>query len=218
MKSPKRCAALLAAAFTVSANAQITPFVERVWARLAAEGQNTKVFGFELGKPLVLPECRYEMTTWSGTVPRKRYAIVHEQTCSEDDGYTNLAGWPVRHIRFALRETSILAPSGFTTLEKDGLLLGMEFSTSGLELQQTILAQLTERFGKPTTMFTDVVGNKMGARFEAITALWSGGPVDVTYFAAAARLDQGLVIVSLPEGTEIRSTWKTYRRPGERPL
>jgi hypothetical protein len=200
----------------VAAHAEeLTPFAKDLVTRLANQRDQMVVFGFELGRPLVLPECKYE-PLYPGS-KTKRYDIVQPVTCSKED-LTNYAGWPVRRVQFTSAETSSIAPYGFTTLEKDGLLLGMEFGTRGIELQNYILRQLTEKFGKPTSLSTESVGNKFGARFEAVTAIWSGGAIDVSYFAAAGRLDEGHVIISLPEGTAIRAGWKAQPLPSERRL
>ena len=172
------------------------------------------VFGFELGKPLNLPECRYKM---SGTM--KLYDILSDTTCTEEAILINTYGQPVRRIIFSQKEAPTIVKSWqMIALEADGNLIGVEFFTVGASAQDVTLQTLTQKYGKPSGKSSKTVGNNFGASMEAITASWKTQELNVYFEGITDRLDRGHVLIDLPQASALRESWFKQGTAGNRAL
>lgn len=185
-------------------------------ATSTAFAADASVFGFELGKPLVLPECPYR--TISGS-PMKLYGLTPPMTCAQDAHELNGYGQPVREIVFSEKEAPPIVKNWrFFALEVGGNLVGIHFITDGAAAQPAVMATLEQKYGKPELSKTHSVQNSLGAQFDAIDAKWHAGPVRVTYMGVLDRVDVGQVYVDLPEAVELRKSWSKAATASERKM
>ena len=177
---------------------------------------DTTIFGFELGKPLVLPECPHKTL---GSIPRKMYSAIPPMTCAQDAHELNGYGKPVREIVFSEKETpSIVKNWRAFPLEVGGNLVGFHFITDGAEAQSAVMAALQKKYGKPEYSKTHGVQNSFGAQFDAVDASWHSGPVQVMYMGVLDRVDVGQVYIDLPEAVELRRSWNKAATVSERKM
>jgi hypothetical protein len=189
------------------------------WLAVAASvtyADEISVFGFELGKPLALPECVVAMM---GTRGIKMYESIGKATCVEDartlDGYDR----PMRRIVFGRNEApTIVKNFRIYPLEEAGVVIGLHFLTAGVGVQSLVMEQLQEKFGPPTTKRLLPVQNLNGAVFDSMQAEWRVGNVAVTYVGAAGRMDVGEVFIDTPAAAEIRNLSIAGKRAKERKL
>jgi hypothetical protein len=183
---------------------------------VAANAQDLTVFGFELGKPLSLPECPATRTPVGAT---KFYEEIPAYTCFQEPRKFNGYGIPARMVVFGKSEAPpFVRYWRFVALEHGGVLIGVRFGTNGASSQDLVISQLTAKYGKPSSTSTRVVQNLMGAQFNAIIAVWSGGSVDVTYDGVTGEIDRGQVTIDLPQATALRRSWQNLGHESERKL
>ena len=191
------------------------PLVAALVAVHAAAADLT-VFGFELGKPLTLPECPY--TTLPGD-NFKLYEVVPPRTCYQEPRAVNGYGIPVREIDFGKTSAPpyVLYWRMFA-VEQGGDLIGVRFSTPGISAQDVVLGELRRKYGAPTSISSEPLQNAFGATFDSVSALWRGGAVDVTFEGTFGRLDRGEVTIDLPAATALRRSWERATSAAERKL
>lgn len=172
------------------------------------------VFGFELGKPLNLPECQFKL---SGTT--KLYEPIPAQTCTQDPVKIDTYGQPVRRIVFSKAEApDIVKNWQMIALEAGGNLIGLEFFTAGAVSQDLVYQTLAQQYGKPTRKNTSAVGNNFGASAQAISAAWASRQLNVTFDGILDRLDRGRVVIDTSEATVLRQQWDTNDNSARRTL
>lgn len=180
----------------------------------SAYSADLTVFGFELGKPLTLPECPFKMV---GTA--KLYDLTPAQTCTQAPIKINTYGQPVRRIIFSKAEApDIVKNWQMIALEADGNLVGIEFFTIGAASQELVYQTLTQQYGSPTRKNVSTVGNGFGASAQAISASWVTKQIDVTFDGMLDRLDRGRVLIDTPEATTIRQQWDNADNSSRRTL
>ena len=82
--------------------------------------------------------------------------------------------------------------------------MGASFYTHGIKTQSYDLLALVEKYGEPTHQSSEVVQNRMGAKYDSITAVWSSPELTVVYSATWGDLDTGYVKVDMPAAAELR--------------
>ena len=81
-----------------------------------------------------------------------------------------------------------------TALVESGILHAISFQTTGYKFQDLYLRQLTEKFGQPTSLKTEIMQNAFGAHFDKIEATWRTEYfVDLEGFGE--RIDEGSVFI-----------------------
>lgn len=182
----------------------------------AANAEGVQVFGFELGKPLSLPECPYKTF---GSSPKKMYEILVQETCYWDTEKDRRSGIPVKRIVFSQKESPAIVKNWqIEAIESNDILVGFEFLTAGIESQDLVLSQLTQKFGKPESLTKRSVQTKFGATFGAVDASWKYGDVSVSFNGTTDRIDFGRVTIDLPVATEVRRQSTQDQRKSERQL
>lgn len=186
-------------------------------ATFAAKADDLTIFGFELGKPLTLPECPIESLI--SEPGHKLYKTVVPVTCIQDahplDGY----GQPVREITFSLKDCPLIVKNWRAfPLEEEGNLIGFHFLTTGIASQDVVMQQLQKKYGKPTSIKKNAVQNGFGATFETINAQWQTGKVTVTFHGTLDRLGTGEVFVDLPAAVKLRKSWEKSSHSSERKM
>jgi hypothetical protein len=180
-----------------------------------ANAADMRVFGFEFGKPIRLPECQLQPNLDEG---QKIYLYAQEATCLEvrprniDDrtSWTWLrfseADWP---------QTTLDAPM-MTIIQSDaGALLGVRFQTSGVQYQDAIYDGLRAKYGKPTQFAKFRAQNAFGAASTVIHAKWSLPGLRVVFDGADTTFDSGTVTIDTPEAEKARVKWELERNKGK---
>lgn len=163
------------------------------------------IYGFEFGRPIALPECEPDATL-SRISGKKTYPVFSKFDCQKeaaqggDPAPTVEINWGTNNWPLGVKWGRALA-----TLV-DGNLAGFHFSTTGANSQEFVMSELTKKFGQPTSVTRQPVQNLAGASFNAINAVWSGGPVTVTFYGIMSKLDQGEVYIDIPEVAKLRET------------
>lgn len=156
------------------------------------------IFGLVLGEPLSLPECARDAIL-------KSYAVRQSETCQEIwTGPQPHKAWDQQLIIFPLERAPLIAGTTIGTMIKGGRLIGVTFSTLGIEDQDEVLRQLTTKYGKPTTLSRRKVSTAAGAEFEALTATWDLPSGMVLFDSAPSRIDRGRVDVLTTEAKRLR--------------
>jgi hypothetical protein len=172
------------------------------------------VFGFEFGKPLVLPECEFKQYA-----KIKAYDPLPEQTCFHEPFLINTYKIPVRRIIFGKSEhPDIVKYWQIIALEIDNTLQGIEFFTLGASSQDAVLDSLTKKFGKPSSVSTKSVQTATSAPFQAIHATWKTDTLIVTFDGITDRLDRGQVFIDSPQGSALRASWAAETSAAKRGL
>lgn len=191
-------------------------FVAAILMTGTAFAADTSIFGFELGKPLVLPECPYR--TFGGSA-MKVYDSIPASTCVQDAHELNGYGEPVREIVFSEKEAPAIVKNWRAfALEVGGNLVGFHFITGGAAAQSAVIAALQQKYGKPEFLKKHTVQNGYGAEFEAVDTRWQVGSVRVTYMSVLDRIDSGQVYVDLPEAVVLRESWSKAAVTSERKM
>lgn len=173
-----------------------------------------KVFGFELGKPLNLPECQFKMISTA-----KLYDQTPAKTCTENPTKIDTYAQPVRRIIFSRAEApEIVKNWQMIALEAGGNLIGLEFFTIGSATQNLVYQTLVQQYGQPTSKDLRAVGNSFGASAQAVSASWVTQQITVTFDGILDRLDRGRVLIDTPEATALRQQWDNTDNRARRTL
>lgn len=82
----------------------------------------------------------------------------------------------------------------------DGRVEAVKLYTLGVRGQHSVLSQLREKYGTPTTIEESSASTMAGATFDSITAHWLGPSVNVSFFGTLSRITSGAMIVTTPKG------------------
>lgn len=163
------------------------------------------VFGVQLGAPLPssVSECHFRSVG-----PAKLYDTMPAATCFEAAVQLTGYGRAVRRLVFAPAESPPIVKNwNLILLEANGLVIGVEFFTAGVDSQSTVFDALQAKYGKPSSQSSRPVQNLLGARFDAISACWRTPSLVVTFEGVGSRLTSGEVFVDLPEADVLRRSW-----------
>lgn len=175
---------------------------------VAVHAEGKAVFGLTLGQPPSVPECllskEFNYYDYGLSNDRSKQAAINEKRKKDSDSaaidantvcyrkgkYESNAD--TFHLAFPqAQEPSIMEyrASGevgryihFVIL--DGNVEAVYFYTGGIQVQDSVLAELVKKFGKPTSINGLPVGNFMGARFSQIEAFWSVRGYSVSFIGS----------------------------------
>jgi hypothetical protein len=180
-----------------------------------AVAQELSVFGFSFNRPLALPECPYKI--YGGS---KSYQVLPPATCLQDARPLNGYGRPVRSISFGRGESPAMVKN-FTAypLEENGVLIGLHFLTPGLAAQDTVLTELTAKFGQPNGLSRQQAKTAFGAVFDTFSATWAAAPdISVSFVGVTTRIETGEVFIDSAEAKALRQSWVKAATSAERKL
>ncbi len=173
-----------------------------------AYASDNSVFGFPLGVPLTISECK--KTAIGSTVVYKDYDTT--STCFEfRDPNSNIESGDTFTdkiiIVFPQSEIpSIIMPRFMISGQViDGKLESIEFDTSGHSGQDRVLDMLKKKYGKPTSLRHQKVQNRMGATFKAFDAVWKFPDLTVVFLSVIDTLDSGTVNIDTKKGLKYRN-------------
>lgn len=177
----------------------------------SASALDMTVFGFELGRPLALPECKFEPAG-----PAKVYYPVQAITCLEENRTPGDAV-TARILRFASSDRPEALKDGYAILvESRGQLIGFQFSTYGVRYQQAVYDDLKAKYGKPAAVRMSLAQNAFGASFSVLHARWTFKAFAVTFDGADTETDEGTVTVDMPDAARARARWESDRNTGKK--
>jgi hypothetical protein len=160
------------------------------------------VAGLTLGLPLRLLECPYKTFALPGYPVEKIYQPGH--TCLKEAKIIG-PNWFTLGITFEAGKYPSLMRGGILEgLQRDGILVGVSFSTHGIDTQEIDLKALTEKYGAPTKSSITQVQNRMGAKYDSVTAIWALSNITVTFSGTFGTLTEGRVTIDLPEAADLR--------------
>lgn len=160
---------------------------------------NILVFGFELGKPLIAPECAFRMV---GNL--KLYESLSIDQCVEDAKIKTHEPTESALVRLGKDSSPLFMKGLFRAYLKDGVFVGASFSTFGIHTQNSTFDALKEKYGKPTKLTKIKMQNSAGATFDVIFAEWKNKTVHVSFKGVDEQIDLGSVDISTPELLNLR--------------
>ncbi|WFC43234.1 hypothetical protein [Pseudoxanthomonas sp. SE1] len=178
-----------------------------------AQDGSFAVFGIPFGVPLTVPECTWREGRDYMSADRRATKREYKNAMWSDESgpcfiqsLRNI-GKPIEEgesvsILFPLQERPSMSKRGSLGVRiVDGKADYMTVHTLGLAGQTHDLAELTEKFGTPTSIEHPKAQNRMGATFETTEATWSlKGGVSVTYHSALSTTDEGLIVITTTKG------------------
>lgn len=172
------------------------------------------VFGLALGQPVTLPECA------KGPPPLSQYADEQAVTCQEFfREYQPPRPWEEHAIEFPRSARPEISSSSIIgTRILNGRLIGVEVDTSGLATQESVLKQLSAKFGGPGKV-TKVPSQTLGgAKSDALIAEWQRPDVYVRYESGIFRIDRGKVFILDPVGKRAEDEYNAKKKAERTPL
>lgn len=174
------------------------------------------VFGIEMGKKIELPECPYK--TYGGS-KFKNYDVMPKITCVTDAHPLN--GYKVnpREVVFSQDEAPpIVRNWTMFVLEIDEKAEGFHFLTNGISTQNEVLALLTKKFGRPTSLTHHSVVTATSSPLDSIDATWDLPAVQVIFWGSINRIDRGEVMIDSAPAAALRKSWLADTKTKERSL
>lgn len=172
-----------------------------------------RVFGFEFGKPLNLPECQVNHHLSGDDDEQKIYLELQETTCLDLRPRNADGGIWSTVLRFSESDWPQMV-TGIPTLlviQSDAGLLGLSFETDGVQYQDAIFEILRAKYGKPTQFVKSVAQNAFGAAFAVIHARWRMPGLSVVFDGADTAFDSGTVMIDTPRAKKARTAWEADR-------
>lgn len=197
-----RCAAVLALALAGTLPVPLTAQAPSA-PTTATASQPWTVFGMELGKPVALPTCKNKVLP-GGLVLRSNYEDNPAVTCHEPDIQLSDAPWRRGSVDFPLAKIPLIVRGNTgNTLIVDGNLEGLQFDTLGHANTNAIITELTQKFGRPTSVSRDVA-SPVGIPVPAVHAEWKLRGLYVSYRNIDDHIDYGELLIETPAMQALR--------------
>jgi hypothetical protein len=164
----------------------------------AAGAAEISAYGFTLGKPLGLPECkRLNIPPMKNYTPP--YANVTAPCLKPTGAATGSIAFPIsapaRHVSGSDLGYGLAA---------DGSLAVIVVPTAGAPVQRAVYEDLVAKYGQPTTSSAGDVTSGSGARFQLLRASWMTDALRIEFTGADGRIDIGRVLIGTPSGVDDR--------------
>lgn len=144
------------------------------------------VFGQPLGAPVSYPECHYTFATFDPSI--HLYEAGPADVC-----FKNIVG--NIEVVFPISRIPAMLSIDVAFLQIiDGRVEGISTATTGDNFARSVIAQLSEKFGKPTTVHPDRVVLHAIPLTET-TAIWDRGAYVVEYNSISGDLEHGVLNV-----------------------
>ena len=153
-------------------------------------------YGFTFGQPVPLPECAKDQYGYLATV--KQPCFRRLETMANGGSMKFPVGEGPRHGSASFR------------VDANGALELLIVGTVGVHAQNLVFDDLLAKYGKPASNKTESVGNAMGAKFEAIRAIWLFDNLEVHFSGIENRIDHGLLLIGNPAA--IRAHYELLKR------
>ena len=151
----------------------------------SADETPTEVFGATIGAKLSLPACPPNIGL-DGMVGIPGAPSSHPECVDSSDGDS---------VHFASGQwPDWIRSNPFEAYSTDGLVDRIDIETRGISVQDQALAELTAKFGPPTTHDVEREQNGLGATFDVIVATWTRGDGRIE-FTGATSSNSGIISV-----------------------
>lgn len=177
----------------------------------AVQAVDMTVFGFEIGKPTHFPECKFEPAGDAKAYYETQLVTCENFQTKPDQGFTN------NLVRFSAADSPrMVKDSHLLVIERNGLLMGVQFDTYGVQYQDAVFADLKSKYGKPSSVRKTTAQNGFGASFAILHASWKLAGITVTFDGADDEIDEGTVTVDTPEAAKMRASWESGSDTGKK--
>ena len=182
--------------------------VVSLWAVPSQAEDRLTAFGFEIGKPLYLPECEFN--------PVLKYSGPQKKICMEPRGLTS----SFVSVHFPSNERpSLLSTDAVSVKLFIGNLEALGFGTKGFESKETVLQTLEQKYGKPTRLIETKVQNRLGAKFDSFLATWEFADLYVEYEPIyMGSMTEGFIRIETPRAKRDREDTMRALTRDNRPL
>ena len=165
-----------------------------------AAAQDLAVFGIPLGAEFEITECE-KAVVGNITVYQAATATCFERLGSQDTvrDTTRVENGSVL-IRYPGTDAPTVMSGGTAVgLVRGRILQGIRFNTRGVDVQDQVLAALTEKFGKPGSVAPKQVQNTLGSTFDVFDARWALPQAEIVFRSVASRIDTGFLGIDLKQ-------------------
>jgi len=178
------------------------------------------VFGLQLGAPVTLPECQHMEGVPAGSDGVPAYEMKQPVTCVQQPyelGWAALREGTVVFTREQTPELSSDNTIGVYFSKDSDKVIAIQAATPGYEGAAYIIAQLTAKFGKPTSTDEDrrIVGK---IPVLAKHVVWKRSGFTVDYQSVASSVRAGDLLVSTDEYDRLASEGDAARAAKRTPL
>lgn len=178
------------------------------------------VFGVQLGVPVTLPECPHLKGAAPEPDGRPAYAMEKPVTCAELP--FNLSRARIREVSIffpfeAKPELSLVRMIGAYVPDDSDNVIAIDAATPGYTAAAYIIAQLTAKFGKPTTVDEDREIYH-GVSIPTKHVIWKRVGFTVDYQSFADDISSGELLVSTDEYDRLIREGETARDAKRTPL
>lgn len=178
------------------------------------------VFGLQLGAPVTLPECQHMEGVPAGSNGVPAYEMAQPVTCVQQPyelGWAALRQGTVVFTREQTPELSAANMIGVYFSKGSDKVIAIEAATPGYEGAAYIIAQLTAKFGKPTSADEDrrIVGK---VSVLAKHVVWKRNGFTVDYQSVASSVRAGELLVSTDEYDRLASAGDAAQNAKRTPL
>ncbi len=159
----------------------------------AANAPDVRFFGVELNRPIPFPECQKRNVGMTTYYPD----YIHPGlSCWKGNKFD--AG--MREILFSRGDCpQMLALSCSMDVRLvNERVVSIEVFTVGVTTQERDLAQLSSKYGKPSSTSRSAVSNFSGTKYDSQNALWIFDDVVIEQHGVEERLDRGRITVQTP--------------------
>lgn len=164
------------------------------------------LFGISFNQPIAVPECPWkdvrDYMSRDRKATKREYNNVHFSDTLCYTQYMNIGQPPTDGtVSFVFPLSKAPSMGRLSGRVVAGRLARVKIYTRGISTQTSDFEALTQKFGQPTTLRRPTVQNRMGASFDTIEAEWKlSDGVSVVYGSALTKIDDGIVVISTPEG------------------
>jgi hypothetical protein len=173
-----------------------------------ARADNSTVFGVELQKPFVMPECPIEHLgkNFNDYFPPPTIGVCYQMMDHKDAGKSRPLNDMVK-LRWPDKESPELVIGYSATANIiDGNIEGVSFNTLGIQSQDRDFNALKVKYGEPTQNTRGTMQNGYGATFNPIRASWTMGDIVVS-LDGAQSVNSGLIRVETLKSIAARNAF-----------
>lgn len=157
-------------------------------------------YGFEIGKPLNLPECPLNPTGSYRSYGIVRSICFQVSLAKREDAVT--IETPGASIHFPFEERPYHSAADYMTLLAfDGKLQLLILRTAGQLVQNEVLSDLSRKYGAPTQTVQSPTQDQHGVEIVSIVATWDfPETLRVEYLGVFPGPDEGQIQIGTPAG------------------
>ena len=183
-----------------------------------AAAESITVYGIGIGAPIAAPECRKKAigrNVFYDSSPREPCMRAWEPIPANPADFSSggIMHFPIGEAPKHARNRTVDISA------TDGVVGAIVVTTAGFSVQESVLRDLIEKFGAPTTTSRIPSQTLMGANFDGIVARWDLDTFEIQFFGVLYEVDSGLLIVGTKAGIQDRQArFDAARKRSSKPL